>query len=98
MGRSTLWLLAAGAAAVGMPAVASGATMAPPPGFVTVAADSSVTASDAWARATPGGATTAAAYVMLMGGKQADALVGASTPAAATAEVHETVNDKGVDT
>jgi hypothetical protein len=55
-----------------------------------------VAANEAWARATPGGATTGATYFMLTGGSQADALVGVSTPAAATAEVHESFNDKGV--
>jgi copper(I)-binding protein len=55
-----------------------------------------VTVRQAWARASAGTATTGAAYVALMGADQPDALVGASTPVAATAEVHETTNDNGV--
>jgi len=50
----------------------------------------------AWARASAGAATTGAAYMTLTGGSQPDALVGASTPVAATAEVHESFNDNGV--
>ncbi len=60
-----------------------------------IAADG-VTVQQAWARASAGPANTSAAYVTLMGGDQADGLVGASTPVAATAEVHETTNDNGV--
>ncbi len=55
-----------------------------------------VTVQEAWARASAGPATTGAAYVTLMGADQPDGLVGASTPVAATAEVHETTNDNGV--
>lgn len=51
---------------------------------------------DAWARASAGNATTGAAYVTLMGGEAPDQLVGASTPAAANAEVHESFTDNGV--
>ncbi len=65
------------------------------PGFILAASDG-VSVSDAWARATPGGATTGAAYVMLMGGSQPDEVVGASTPVAGTAAVHQTVSDNGV--
>jgi periplasmic copper chaperone A len=60
------------------------------------AAADGVTVHDAWARASAGAATTGAAYVSLMGADQPDGLVGASTPVAATAEVHETTNDNGV--
>jgi copper(I)-binding protein len=55
-----------------------------------------VTVQQAWARASAGSAATGAAYVTLIGAGQADDLVGASTPVAATAEVHETTNDKGI--
>jgi copper(I)-binding protein len=55
-----------------------------------------VTVHEAWARASPGAATTGAAYVTLVGADQPDGLVGASTPIAGTAEVHETTNDNGV--
>jgi copper(I)-binding protein len=60
------------------------------------AAADGVTVQQAWARASAGAATTGAAYLTLMGGDQPDALVGASTSAAATAQVHETTNDNGV--
>jgi copper(I)-binding protein len=56
----------------------------------------SVTVPEAWARASAGSASMSAAYVVLKGGAQDDALTGASTPAAHMAEVHETIDDKGV--
>ena len=71
------------------------ANAAQPTGFILVAADG-VSVSDAWARATPGGAASGAAYLMLMGGDKADALTGASTPVATTAELHQTISDQGV--
>lgn len=49
-----------------------------------------------WARASAGAATTGVAYVTLQGGAQADALTGASTPIAAAAQAHETIDDNGV--
>ena len=56
-------------------------------GFDARAADLSV--EQPWARATPGRAPTGAAYLTLVNsGKEADRLVGASTPAAAKAELH----------
>ena len=61
-----------------------------------VRADDGVMVHEAWARASAGAATTGAAYVTLMGGPVADSLVGASTPVAATAQVHETIDDHGV--
>ena len=66
---------------------------APPSGM---AADVGVTVPDAWARASAGAATTGAVYVTLKGGAQPDQLIAASTPVAATADVHETINDNGV--
>lgn len=57
---------------------------------------SSVSVADAWARASPGAAGTGAAYASLMSRGQPDSLVGASTPVAATAEVHETIEENGV--
>ncbi len=68
---------------------------AAPPAGAAAAADG-VTVEDAWARASAGAATTGAAYVMLMAGARPDALVGASTPVAASAEVHESVSRNGV--
>jgi copper(I)-binding protein len=61
-----------------------------------LAETSGVTALDAWARPSPGGTTNGAAYVTLEGGAQPDQLIGASTPVASTAEVHETIDDKGI--
>jgi copper(I)-binding protein len=63
---------------------------------VTLAADTTVSAHEAWARASAGSAANGAAYVTLKGGAEPDQLVGASTPVADMAEVHETTNDNGV--
>jgi periplasmic copper chaperone A len=71
------------------------ARAAPPTGLL-LAADDGVMVHEAWARASAGAATTGAAYVTLMGGAQPDSLVGVSTPIAANAEPHETINDNGV--
>jgi len=51
-----------------------------------------------WARATPGGVKTGAVYFKLINsGNEADALISASAPElAASAEVHNHVNDNGV--
>ena len=77
-------------------AVAATATHVGLADFVLVDDATGVTVQEAWARATPGGASSAAAYVTLMGGAQTDALIGASTPLAKTAGVHESSNDHGV--
>jgi periplasmic copper chaperone A len=69
---------------------------AAPPADIVLAADDGVMVHEAWARASAGAATTGAAYVTLMGGAQPDSLVGVSTPIAANAEPHETINDNGV--
>jgi len=51
-----------------------------------------VKATDAWARASSAMASAGAAYMTIENtGSAADALIGASSPAATTAEVHETV-------
>jgi copper(I)-binding protein len=63
---------------------------------VVLAADDGITVSESWARASPGATTTGAAYVTLKGGSRPEQLIGASTPVAATAEAHETINDNGV--
>jgi len=56
-----------------------------------------VQVQDAWARATAVGAHTGAVYLTLTDtAAAADQLVGASTPVAGMAEVHETANDHGV--
>jgi periplasmic copper chaperone A len=67
-----------------------------PPTGIVLAADAGVMVHEAWARASAGAATTGAAYVTLMGGTQPDTLVGVSTPIAANAEPHETIDDNGV--
>lgn len=75
---------------------ASAALAAPPPNAPGSSVQgSSVQASDAWARASAGAATTGAAYVSLTAG-QDDRLVSVSTPAAKTAEVHESTSEGGV--
>ena len=51
-----------------------------------------VKATDAWARASSAMASAGAAYMTIENtGSAADALIGASSPAATTAEVHETL-------
>ncbi len=61
-----------------------------------VAQADDVQVSNAWARASAGNATAGAAYVTVTGGGQPDQLVGANTPVAAKAEVHESFTDNGV--
>lgn len=61
-----------------------------------VAADPSVTVSHVWARATMASAETGGAYLTLTANGQADALVGVSTPAAKSAELHRSVDESGV--
>jgi copper(I)-binding protein len=89
---SRFWLMLV-CAASGLPCGALHA--APPTGFVLVEADS-VTVDHAWARASAGAASTGAAYLRVVGGGQADQIVGASTPVAAMAEVHQSAMDNGV--
>ena len=50
----------------------------------------------AWARPTPPSAKTAAAYLTVTASGGEDRLVGASTPVAGKAEVHETIDDNGI--
>ena len=53
-----------------------------------------ITVSDAWTRATAPGAKVAAGYMSIRnGGKSADRLLSASSPAAAKVETHLTVKD-----
>ena len=51
--------------------------------------------TDAWIRATPPGAVTAAAYLTIVSAGAADRLVGATTPAADTVEIHTTASAVG---
>jgi copper(I)-binding protein len=53
--------------------------------------------SHPWARATPASAHNGAVYLKIVNhGKDDDSLAGASTPVAAKAELHTTLNDNGV--
>jgi len=62
-----------------------------------LADESPIVGSDAWARPTLKGTRTGAVYLMLSNRSAAgDRLVGASTPAAERAEVHEDVTTDGV--
>ena len=55
-----------------------------------------VEVQNAWARSTAAGARAGGVFLTITDKGAPDRLIGASTPVAATAEVHETVNDKGV--
>jgi copper(I)-binding protein len=60
-------------------------------------ADDAIVIADAWARATPGKAPTGAAYLTVTNsGAAADRLVGASSPVAATTELHEDKEENGI--
>jgi copper(I)-binding protein len=72
--------------AAAMVAAAATAMAQPPP---------TVTARDAWARATPPGAINGVIY-MVLSSPQGDVLTGISTPAAAKAVVHDEQVDGGV--
>lgn len=62
-----------------------------------MATGSSIAVSDGWVRATPNGAPTAAAYVTLTNrGSAPDRLLGGSTPAARTLQIHEMSMANGV--
>ena len=56
-----------------------------------------IVVKEPFSRASPGGATTGGAFVTILNnGQGADRLVSASSPAAKTVELHETVNENGV--
>lgn len=57
---------------------------------------SALTVRDAWARATPPGAGVAAAYLTIVGGADADRLVGASTSVAAMTQIHSVTESDGM--
>ncbi len=62
-----------------------------------VPASGGVVIKDAFARASPTGAETGGAFATIANNSQAaDKLVSASSPAAQTVELHETVDDNGV--
>lgn len=61
------------------------------------AAGGGIAVKDAYARATPPEAMTTGAFATITnGGKAADRLISAASPAAKTVELHETVNEGGV--
>lgn len=65
---------------------------------VALAQAPALSAQDAWVRATPG-ADVAAAYLTLHnGGTRAAVVIGVSSPAAATAMIHESAIVKGLST
>ena len=55
-----------------------------------------IAVENAWARPTIGAGTTSAAYFTMTDKGAPDRLVSAATPVAAGAELHETIDDKGV--
>jgi periplasmic copper chaperone A len=57
---------------------------------------STITVTHPWARPSAGAATTGAAYLTLTDTGAADRLTAVSTPVAGTADVHETISDKGM--
>jgi hypothetical protein len=61
-----------------------------------MAAEPTISVTDAWARATPQGAKTGAAYVTITNKGDADTLLGASTLVAGEAQLHTTTTDNGV--
>jgi periplasmic copper chaperone A len=63
---------------------------------VVVTDGAGIAAEQVWARPTAGAGNTAAAYFTLTNNGAADHLIGASTPIAASAGVHETIDDSGV--
>ena len=62
----------------------------------TSANQSAIGVSSAWARASAGAVTTGTAYFTITDSGVADRLVGASTPVAGKAELHESRNENGV--
>jgi periplasmic copper chaperone A len=61
-----------------------------------LAQNPTVEVQNAWARATAVGAKAGGIFLTLTDKGPPDRLIGASTPVAATAGVHETVDDKGI--
>jgi copper(I)-binding protein len=64
--------------------------------LIAVADTSGIDLEHVWARPTIGAATSGAVYFTVTDKGGPDQLVGASTPIAATAEVHETIDDHGI--
>jgi periplasmic copper chaperone A len=66
------------------------------PAGASAPAPRTVSVSAAWARATPPGMTVAAVYLTMVGGQQADRLVGAETPRAAMTQIHVVAEAEGM--
>ena len=64
--------------------------------MASLAANAEITASDAWARATPPGMPMGAVYTVFQNsGDQAVEVIGLETPVARAAEIHESVEIEG---
>ncbi|MDR3535838.1 MAG: copper chaperone PCu(A)C [Acetobacteraceae bacterium] len=88
-------LLTAGGAAFAAPNAAT--ARAEVHGPVVLAADTAgITLETIWARPSMGAANSSAAYFTITDTGAPDRLVGVSTPAAAMAELHESIDDHGV--
>ncbi len=64
--------------------------------IVLVAGTAGITVDKVWARPSIGAANSSAAYFTVTDAGSPDRLVGVSTPAAALAELHESIDDHGV--
>ena len=64
--------------------------------LLTAATDPPVQVDHPWARASAGNAKNGAAFLTLTGKGPPDRLTGVSSPVAASAELHETLDDKGI--
>jgi copper(I)-binding protein len=62
----------------------------------TSAQPSNIQVQNAWARATTPHAQSGGIFLTVIDNGPADRLVGAATPVAATAQLHQTMDDKGV--
>lgn len=74
------------------------AAAAPPPGapMALAAETAGIAVEQPWARPSIGAANASAAYLTITDSGPPDRLIGFTTPAAATAELHESVDDHGV--
>ncbi|MBL8543113.1 MAG: copper chaperone PCu(A)C [Hyphomonadaceae bacterium] len=78
-------------------ALAACSPSAPPESATTAEAPTAAALEirDAWAAPSPGGVDVAAGYLTLVGGSADDTLVSASSPRAASVEIHEMTMDGG---
>lgn len=91
----TASLAAPAIAHAAVPAVAD-RTDGPSSRFIAVADTSGIDLDHVWARPTIGAGTSGAVYFTVTDNGAPDQLVGVSTPVAAAAAVHETIDDHGV--